>query len=123
MGRGRKKDRPRGQRPKDSLVERYERRLRRLREALIGLLESEDPGSTRQLRDRPAIEAEIWAVRSQIAVEQNELDLARQCNAEAQRCQAEARKAIALDADLRLKQIEQRLGLVGELESRLEHLR
>jgi hypothetical protein len=126
--RGRKRKskppRPRGRpRAGETLVDRLERRRADLKTALVELLEIEQPASARTLRERPAIEAEIWGVEAQIALERNDLARARHCNTESQRCAAEARKAISLDTAARVAKLEDRFGLGSELGEQLDHLR
>lgn len=133
--RQRKRDRERGVaaqidpvergRPREgeTLVDRLHKRRDVLKRALLELLESESPGSPRILRERPAIEADIWAVEARLAAEQGDPETARRCAAEALRWSTEARKVLTIDTALRVQQLEARFSAAAELGERLDHLR
>jgi len=106
-----------------SVAERLQARLDQLRLALVDLLEAEPPGSLRVLRERPALEAEIWGVAAQLAAANSDHDQARQYTQDAVRWQAEARKSIDLEAAAKVAELERRLGLGSELGEEIAHLR
>jgi len=128
--RRRQKPKPRTKRagpgrPKrgETLADRIRARIKKLREAMIALAESEGPGSPHRLREWPAIEAELWALEAQLAAELNDYAKARKCTADAVRWQDQARKAVDFDSRVRLDEIEARLGRGSGLGEAIDHLR
>lgn len=123
MARAKKAGRTTAKRRRKSPVEvAIGRRLGELRQKLLELMTSAAPGAVLILRQRPAIEAEIWACESQLAALAGEHDRAERANAEAQRCQAEARRAALLVAAEELADLERRVGLNTELAAELRRL-
>jgi hypothetical protein len=105
-----------------TLVERLQARVDMLRGQLIELLASAPVGSLAVLRRRPAIEAEIWSCQAQLHAARNEHEDSVAANAEACRCQGEARRAAMLDAVERLERLEKVLGQGHELGEELRRL-
>lgn len=124
-GRGRTPKRAKPGRPPkgETLAERLAARRDALRQALVVLLESELPGSLRVLRERPALEAEIWGVEAQLAAEKGEHARVKEYTAHAVKWQAEARKSIELELAAKLLEIERRLGIGSNLAEEIAHLR
>lgn len=106
-----------------TILERLTARRDRLRLALLDLAEAEDPGSARVLRERPALEAELWGLEAQVAAEQGDHQLARQYTQDAVRWQAEARKGIELDTAARVAALEARLAHTTDMGEAIRHLR
>lgn len=94
----------------------------KLRTRLLELMASHEPGSLTTLRQRPAIEAEIWACEAQLAALTGDHARAERANAEAQRCQAEARRAALLEAAEQLADLETKVGLNTTLADALRRL-
>lgn len=107
---------------KSTLVERLQARVDMLRGQLLELLASAPVGSLAVLRRRPAIEAEIWSCQAQLHAARNEHEDSVAANAEACRCQGEARRAAMLDAVERLERLEKVLGQGHELGEELRRL-
>lgn len=111
------------ERPGSVEGDRLSSRLADLRRALADLVDAGHPAGAREiLIERPAIEAEIWGLESQLAALAGDWKRAEACSRESARWQREARQATTFENARRLDELEQRLGLRSTLANRLTSL-